>query len=1338
MNSVTSNEPYAVPLDAETPSAVPLQSRAPKDDGKPIAIKIPPIEETKEPYAVPLTTAPTTPAITDAPVRPSNPIKQGIAGITDVITTLPGFAGLIGASAEAGYNYATDGTDKGITEQFDEAIKTGTDADLIKITDTARNFVNDSLKIKNPISTEDQAARIFGAFMVPIPGSSAVSVLNKAASFVLPLVRTGAGFGKRVAQQAVIGGTLGTAMDQGMRAMTDHPLMFSEQALTGKLPESTTPSATPYAVGLDDNSNLALQKLDRKVQDETDRQNANEWYASGAALMIGAALARRPIARTLGKLRDPVKVGNDAHEGIMDATTSLESLADIGVSQRSIDRTISNSRTDPTDMAHSWLNQGQLSDDFKYPAHLTPMKFSELNEQYIALGKDRQQLFNDATTASIDKIERLKGKETRLWPTAKTDMELDTIIAAAEKDGGVKKLMDHMGQQYELLLRYRVHKNVMTQAKADELLLQAQVNGRVGYMPVYHPDERTFFQRIRDKYFTIGSKAHSESSYLSEFAPSNPISGGKHLTPLDAYQRYSIHTITDAIEQSYKGNLLDRMAQVGRNAHGGEYLLLDPLTQKPLNTVRDVTYIGRATDLSNPESITISAIGHPKKEFHGKTLSDLRNEKPGEIVTAVVNGELRVYHVPDKGLRAALDLNPQLTGGLKHLSAWKNLATRGSTGNLSLFAPMSAIYSSEQIAMNTASKYGLGAGFKTIYDSLKGTGQMLAIDGASDIAQFLGQRIARHVAKTGAPPSMMQGLQKYLNTKILNSMLGQVRREGGRTMAGQGNVGLGTMDEIMSAIGRNSSDYFGKDQMGLVSNLWRTWNNAMHEGPAFGSILKHIGDVRVSGNPITPQVLRDASNISKSLAGDQRRRGSSQAAVAFNAAVPFSSAMLQSWNSIGAAAKHNWGKFIVGATALIGVPTMSELAWNYNVDKKGETFTDSEGKKWTYMDYYWNGFTPLQRISNRIAFIPGRPPWDAALMPIGPEWGLFRAVVLEASDAIFDLSTVGNMAPDLIGGLGIDQKKVNRDHIMTAVSRITDVPMIPELAAGLSLVGANVQVSLHNEVNSDPGSRGESMGFIRNIPMGQGSRYNTGSQVEEGAMNEKVAAIMQDIFGAAGAAYVKIHNAFMLGVSSKDGSIGEGLGRSLDALGGVVKQQMRYGQVVWRQSIHPSASTDEITQSYIASKKSMQHLAAQVDRDYLRGGMMYADGKLVSGDSIIASDDPVNMMLADIAKRMLQHYSSLDQEINQIHADIKTIPSDRSIGSLKERDDKKNGLTLQLQRKRAESLALIHESESIISHELSAMFKRDIQIRFSDFNPRPNLPTSSIFQELQKPPQTSQ
>ena len=92
----------------------------------------------------------------------SDPFKQGLAGITDAISGVPALAGMIGSAGEATYNKITEGPDinKSFSTYYDQAAADGFDKTLSQAGAGMRRFVNEGLDIEEPVSTEDQAARL--------------------------------------------------------------------------------------------------------------------------------------------------------------------------------------------------------------------------------------------------------------------------------------------------------------------------------------------------------------------------------------------------------------------------------------------------------------------------------------------------------------------------------------------------------------------------------------------------------------------------------------------------------------------------------------------------------------------------------------------------------------------------------------------------------------------------------------------------------------------------------------------------------------------------------------------------------------------------------------------------------------------------------------------------------------------------------------------------------------------------------------------------------------------------------------------------------------------------
>jgi len=51
-------------------------------------------------------------------VRPSNPLKQGVAGVSDIVTGIPMLLGMAGAGIEGGVNTAFGEGDQKFTDNF--------------------------------------------------------------------------------------------------------------------------------------------------------------------------------------------------------------------------------------------------------------------------------------------------------------------------------------------------------------------------------------------------------------------------------------------------------------------------------------------------------------------------------------------------------------------------------------------------------------------------------------------------------------------------------------------------------------------------------------------------------------------------------------------------------------------------------------------------------------------------------------------------------------------------------------------------------------------------------------------------------------------------------------------------------------------------------------------------------------------------------------------------------------------------------------------------------------------------------------------------------------------
>ena len=1068
------------------------------------------------------------------------------------------------------------------------------------------------------------------------------------------------------------------------------------------------------------------------------------------------------------------------HERFIDAATAIkDSLRSLGVRPEVISKVIANAHTDVRDLALNFGRTGKLSDGFRAAKGKKAHAPMLLRARFNKLSKEQQSLFDEAMGALAEKAAR-KGTETpgELFKSGRRPAdELDRIIAEAKKDDAIRFLMRDTHETFDVLLDYSVHRGVHTKGVGGSATKIREANtlsdGSVVYMPFYHKVEKSSLQRLRSFLTGHGTQAR-RASIFSSFGKRGDDINFKlpHLTTMDAVDRYSTALIMNANEQSFAGNVLDalsgmhRTLDVGTGATTQLYrkTMGQDITGKPAlaPTARKTVYLGKGVDLDDIDKVpfipfTGQGANKSLEGFSG-SFNDLIAKFPKDEIKIVhQGGELRAYHVPDPGIRAALDLNPQMTSGIIHMgNRMKNLMTRLTTGNLSFFAPKSWAYAAQQTAVNTFARDGAWRGITSPLASMAGSGRLFYANAAGDIAKYMANRFG--VSVEGLPDNVMQRLGAKFHDIYLKSPVVNARTESGRTASTVSSaIGNGTMPEIMEGVIKGPIARFFNDQheIALAIDMWNGLQNAFHEGPAYGAYLRAIGDEVKAFGPgeISPkqmaQMERTAVDKAKQLSGDMRKMGASKAAQGFSRTFPFGSAMLQSWNSIGRAAKLNPAGFFTGTAAIIGMPTVSEMVWNKNlsdgyVDENGnpKTFVHPNfpGKQWTYNDYYWNGFTAVQRANNHIVMIPDKPPWEAAVFPVSPEWALYKGTVTDLMDATFNFSDVGNIAKAGTSGF---------QHTFAGLAKLTDVALPPFIALLGSAVGADVRLGLAVEKQVDPDDPGSKFSVTRTNPFMSGERLTsrTGKgQLVDSHLENFWRQGIQDILGAAGSQYILFTDAFKAGASSKTGGTFErGLDMALQASKEGTKTTMSYLQPLWGKSLHQARST-EISQNLFVSKKNLQNMATNFKNVLRYGGVIYSDGKPVDGDALLrtVSDDPEFLEVAASAKSVLKYVNKLDPEIRQLERDLKTVPTS-AVGegtkwpTVKDRNEYVDGIKLKIQSLEAQQLAIVREYEVLVERQLEARGLGTVDVDFTEFASKPQVPGSdSLMKSLRIQPQISQ
>jgi hypothetical protein len=1119
------------------------------------------------------------------------------------------------------------------------------------------------------------------------------------------------------------------------------------------------PSLTaPDAISLD----IPSQTRDVSIQDQVDldarMQKAARWEdvktfgIIAGALVGGAYLTKR--LRGSAPMNAPPKPIEDltstqlVHESMADKGKVVDHVfKKQGVDDVTREAVDANTHTDVNGVANQSVLTGiygQGFDNKKFPSHAQ----SVLDTDEAVLrqaGKD--QAFNDAMKAGSEISVTREGRDPSLWREGLTDQDLMTTFKAGRADKDIKALMDKHAQNARAELEYEVHRGYTTREDADDILKtfgDITTGGTGRYMPFYGKTKVDITRALARKFLGINTKKGDDLQTQARFFAREGGLSPAIMDASEAAQRHKLYNVAHVNEELYKNDVLTKMAGIHTLGDNAGFKRQAIRNGKFVDSSKAMSHneTGRGTHLmgvghnpkANPENVAIKMVTDDKGvKVSDMSINDLRANKDfgKEIVTVVHRGKLYVYRVPDAGIRAALELSPRMGVVLEFMNHWKNIFTKFTTGEFSLFAPISHAFSSQTVALTTVARqggkgkrlHGISEGAKSIGRSLGGSKELFLDQSAGIIAEYLARSIATGTGLGRLVPNAPR-IQATLHDRFANAMIGRVRSETGRTATGIGST-PSSLEDMLNQHGKVFADFYGAQEMGLIKNVWKAFNNAANEGPAYGVMLKELNEI---ANPSVLQI-RKAVDISKTAAGDMARIGSSKFAKGVHASIPFSSAMVQSWNALGSAAKHDWKAFSMGAGALIGAPTLMELAMNAALSKTGMTFPDpsGNGKSWTYDDYYWNGFTTQQRTDNMIIFVPWRPPWEAIVIPISPEWGLFRSVVMEAADVIFNLSQTGS-----IGVADDGRWKVGRDHFLGSLHRVFDLPLPPLGAAILSSMGLDIRAGLHVADNDDPEAPSQSLGFFQALPLGTGERI-TGrlgrTKDVNASLDKETAAWIKDIWGAGGTAYVAFYEAVNAGVTNKDGSLAKGLSGGLGSLWDSARRQARYSQPLFGKVFKPNPN-DEIASSLHGKRQSLISLSNEANILAGGTGIIEVDGKQVIADTVISQQDPIRIDLAKSAKIVMNNIAMVDQTISDLKKLVSTARLSTQFGSRSERQDYIDGKNLEIQAYKAQQLGVLHTFEDEWSEAMTKKYQRDITINLSGgvgttLAARPNLGSTS-------------
>ena len=935
----------------------------------------------------------------------------------------------------------------------------------------------------------------------------------------------------------------------------------------------------------------------------------------------------------------------------------------------------------------------------------------------------------------------------------KSNEELLQLSRSLFSNAKHKAFINSIKQITDQTLEYAVKRGTLTEAMKKEWRAQVTYKDMPMYVPTGEVGEMsTFMNKMGDM---LGGGLTSTSHEMYEVAEwgMRGLQEGRGImvprNPMDATAMYVFHVIDHVNRSKAELNFLHHIAPMAEEISGAaavqryipaqdsglpRYLgYNDPnvLTDPGRTAFKGVNEIhGKVVD---QKAFDILKAGDPKL-----TALDVL-EASDEVMWVQHGGKFHAWHVPLKEMREALRYQPLIakklyTAGPKF---FKDTFTQFTTGLGSAFAPISWTYNTQlQAVIRTMHSIEAGKGFaqnirnmmlepiRTNVDAVRGSWAIWSQRMAEDKAQ---QLLASAGRRTGEDAAKMTQRAEILMKKYENSMLSLMEREGGMFATGYGAQEFGKSKSLLDLTKHNAPDIRraleGTDNLSAnMSRYWRYYkylNEAFHGGSATGYATRLMKNSKLDKHGIpTAKTTRLSIKTARDYTGDVRRVGGGFfAREVLTPNVPFFGAMVQSWNAMGMAMhKVGWQKAVGSLTAAVGMPTIMEVVYNNSLPSSDDfLFQDPNdpNKKWSYRDYYWNGFTTSQRVNNSIVFIPGRPPWEAVLVPIFPELALMRAMIIEPLDALFGFSNIPGSPSELNNG----------DHLLASADRVLDFPIPPYIGATLAAMSTDAKLSVGTDEPESILSLFD-IGTSRVRPQAEFIFSGTRSrELIDDAFDEETVAIFSELAGSGAHAYFEIVQAFEAG-SRQD------IGTALSFAGGAAleefKRQARWTQPLFGKALHPTLST-ETSKMVFNKKNELQHLAgADLTKLAGQGGIVSRDGKPAQGNAIIPPGDPIVGQLAIAADAQMKRLQPMQDSINTIRTRIKQIRASSTWDELDGRGpqqltyksmiDKVDTMTRQINLLQTTQLSILEDFEEDISGRLTKYYGRDVHIKLDRFS----------------------
>jgi hypothetical protein len=770
------------------------------------------------------------------------------------------------------------------------------------------------------------------------------------------------------------------------------------------------------------------------------------------------------------------------------------------------------------------------------------------------------------------------------------------------------------------------------------------------------------------------------------------------LNALDSLAEYTYHVIDHTDRAVAEWNILSRMTGA---TDAGDFVPGRSKVAEFLG-IHDPT----GPDAGNFKKAILNNSPAVRKKFGSVDDADFLQHQGAaldEVIKVQRNGKEYLFWVPDPTIREIMQFKPRVLGNINKIGRNFKKVFQGTTTRLPFFTPISFGYTTQQAWQNAVAS---GAKF-TPADAFRGAWRGMADGLADEVSQQWAHSMRTETGIISMlPRQFVENMTARMKKVVENSLLNGIQRQQGSF--GSSVAGSEFNPDVLDLMKQIVPTY--RDGFSGLSSAWRMYNiinRSVHEGAAAGAMLKALKGV---DNP-SASTLRTAGREAKTLVGDVRRMGSSDVAVTFGAWVPFSGAMIQSWNSIGHALRIGFRENPTRAIAAISIPVIPAIMEAVNNSLLGEE----------YSNYYWNVLSVEQRNNNIVLMFPWLPPEKAWMIPVSPENTLMRAMGIEMVDALTGASRQEHMPRSERGPTGMTQN--NGAHIMAALVRIFDIPVPPAIQAMFALAGYNLRLGpqFHNNSVQMPFN-------IRDLNKGEQVSGNRGrSRYVDAAFDTEAEGAVRALLGAVGATVLGVTEAFRQGTSV---DLETGVDFAMDAaLQGVQSQTKYAGSLFQNTPFHPT-SFDHIADSNRQKQSGIDGLNQQL-KLLLTGGKVHSlDTPLpFSGSSLSPSDDPILKIVAPSIPEVIRNVELYKTYISSLRLDQQDLRSSATMDgkvtdvfARRKRIDEHELTIKSLQAKQNFMLQIFEDKLSeTINERLGLVGDEEITFTFDDYIPRPNL-----------------